>query len=151
MEYDCLSFENPVSVRFKCNRCTICCGDTEKRSRNILLLKTEAERIAQKTLKNMNEFVNRAVGFEPYQYRMRKNSGGKCLFLKDNQCVIYGIRPLICMFYPFELGSVGGDKYVFAYTNECPCIGSGPNLKREYFDRLFRKFIKMMKENLAEA
>jgi len=146
-----LSFEHPVTVRFRCDRCTLCCGDAENRVRSILLLRTEAERIAQRTSRYVSEFADKVSGFEPYLYRMRKNSGGKCLFLKDNRCVIYGIRPLICRFYPFELKSAGGDRYVFAYTNECPCIGIGPNLKREYFDRLFRKFIKMMKENLAEA
>jgi len=99
----------------------------------------------------MSEFADKISGFEPYLYRMKKNSGGKCLFLKDNRCAIYGIRPLICRFYPFELRSAGEDQYVFAYTNECPCIGSGPNLKREYFDKLFKRFIKTMKEDLTEA
>ncbi len=146
-----MSFEHPVNVRFKCNRCTICCGDTGNRVRNILLLRTEVDWIAQKTLKRVSEFADKVSGFEPYQYRMRKNSGGKCLFLKENRCVIYGIRPLICRFYPFELKCAGEGRYVFAYTDECPCIGSGPNLEREYFDRLFKRFVKTMKENLAEA
>jgi Fe-S-cluster containining protein len=150
-ECDRLSFEHPVTVRFRCNRCTLCCGDAEKRVRNILLLKNEADRIAERTSKRVSEFTDRVSGFEPYLYRMKKNSGEKCLFLKNKSCAIYGIRPLICRFYPFELRSAGGDKYVFAYTNECPCIGTGPNLKREYFDRLFKRFVKMMKENLAEA
>jgi Fe-S-cluster containining protein len=114
-------------------------------------LRTEAERIAQRTSRYVSEFADKVSGFEPYLYRIRKNSGGKCLFLKDNHCVIYGIRPLICRFYPFELRSAGEDKYVFAYTNECPCIGSGPNLKSEYFDKLFKRFIKTMKEDLTEA
>ena len=142
-----LRFSYPKNVRFKCERCALCCGDTKDRVRSILLLRIEAERISQKTLKSVDDFAEKIEGFEPYVYRMKKTKNGKCVFLKDNLCSMYQIRPLICMFYPFELKEVGSNGYIFAYTDECPAIGNGPKLKRGYFERLFKKIMETMEEN----
>jgi Fe-S-cluster containining protein len=113
----------------------------------ILLLKSESERISQKTLKRLDEFAERIEGQEPYVYLMRKTSDGKCVFLKDNLCAIYEMRPLICVFYPFKLDNLGKNKYAFTYTEECLGIGSGSQLKKGFFDTLFAKFITLMRQN----
>jgi Fe-S-cluster containining protein len=105
----------------------------------------EAKRISQKTLKSVDEFAEKMEGCKPYAYKMKKTKDGKCIFLKGNLCTIYQIRPLICLFYPFELKEVGNDRYTFAHTRECPAIGKGPQLKRSYFETLFKKSMKMMK------
>jgi len=115
--------------------------------RSILLLKLEADRISQKTLKSIDDLAEKIEGFKPYVYRMKKTKDGKCIFLKDTLCNIYQMRPLICMFYPFELREVGSNRYVFAYTDECPAIGNGLKLKRGYFERLFKKFVELMNKN----
>jgi len=141
-----LKFDYPKNVYFKCERCALCCGDSKNRVRSILLLKIEAERISEKTLKDIDGFAEKIEGFEPYIYQVKKTKDGKCIFLKDNSCTIYQIRPLICAFYPFELKEVGSNRYTFAYTDECPAIGKGPQLKRSYFERLFKKAIKIMRE-----
>jgi Fe-S-cluster containining protein len=141
-----MKFDYPKNVRFKCERCALCCGDTKNRVRSILLLRIEAERISQRTLKSVDDFAEEIEGFEPYAYRMKKTEDGKCTFLKDNACSIYHTRPLICMFYPFEL-KVGSKRYIFAYTDECPAIGKGPQLKRDYFERLFKKIMETIEEN----
>jgi len=142
-----LGFDYPKNFRFKCEKCALCCGDTKNRVRSILLLRIEAEYISQSTLKSVDEFAEKIEGFEPYIYRMRKTEDGKCMFLKGNLCDIYQIRPLICMFYPFELKQVDSKRHTFAHTDECPAIGKGPELKRSYFEKLFEKFIKTMREN----
>ena len=142
-----MELDYPKNVRFKCERCALCCGDTKDRVRSILLLRIEAERISQKTLKSVEDFAEKIDGFAPYVYRMKKTKDGKCVFLGDNLCGIYEIRPLICMFYPFEFKEVGSNKYIFAYTDECPAIGKGPKLKRGYFEKLFKKIIMTMEEN----
>jgi len=142
-----MEFDYPKNVRFKCERCALCCGDAKNRARSILLLRIEAERISQKTLKSVEDFAEKIDGFEPYVYRMKKAKDGKCVFLRDNLCSVYEIRPLICMFYPFEFKEVGSNRYIFTYTDECPAIGKGPKLKRGYFEKLFKKIIIRMEEN----
>lgn len=141
-----LNFEYPKHVCFTCNRCALCCGDTEEMTRQILLLKTEAELIAKETSKSIDKFAEETEGSEPFAYKMRKN-GGKCVFLRDNLCSIYDRRPIICRFYPFKLENYGGNRYVFSYTEECLGIGKGTRLKRVFFEGLFREFLRSMSEN----
>jgi len=143
-----LEFDYPKNVHFKCERCALCCGDTKDRVRSILLLKIEAEHISKKTLKSVDEFTEKIGGHKPYVYLMKKTEDGKCIFLKGSSCTIYQIRPLICRFYPFELKEVESNRYTFAYTKECPAVGKGRQLKRSYFERLFRKFMRIMKANV---
>lgn len=150
MAPDNLDFEYPKHIRFKCDRCALCCGDTKDRVRAILLMQVEANRISKKTLKDLEEFVERVKNREPYIYRM-KTADGKCVFLRDSACTIYGLRPLICRFYPFELKDAGHDKHIFAYTDECPCIGMGPELEKEYFEKLFAESMKTMREEASKS
>jgi len=97
---------------------------------------------------DLDKFAEKIEGFEPYIYQMRKTEDGKCIFPKDDLCSIYQIRPLICRFYPFQLKNLGNNRYAFTYTDECSGIGKGPQLKRDFFERLFGKFIELMRKNI---
>lgn len=141
-----MGFEYPKNVRFTCERCAACCGNTRERVRMILLLKVEAERISRDTSKRIGEFAERIEGSEPYIYCMRKTDDGKCVFLKDKSCSIYQIRPLICRFYPFQLKYARNNRPVFTYTNECLGIGKGRELKRGFFEKLLEESMKSMEE-----
>lgn len=94
----------------------------------------------------VEELAERIEGSEPFLYMMKKE-GGRCIFLRDDLCSIYDIRPIICRFYPFRLENLGKNRYGFFYTEECPEIGRGPELKRGFFEELFREFTKSMSEN----
>ena len=62
----------------------------------MLLSLEEVERISFYTGLPPEEFVVVDDGF----YRL-KNKNGKCIFLsRNNECKIYPVRPLGCMFYP---------------------------------------------------
>jgi Fe-S-cluster containining protein len=123
----------------------LCCGDVRDRARTILLLRNEAYRISQKTVKTIGRFAKKTGDFKPYIYQMKKTTDGKCIFLTDRECTIYQIRPLICRFYPFELHNVGYERYAFAYTDECPCFGKGPELDKKHFEKLFAEFMRKLK------
>lgn len=142
-----LSFEYPEHVRFACERCAICCGDTIERSRSILLLRIEAERLAQKTSMSIREFAEKVENCEPYIYRMRKTAQGKCVFLKEKTCSVYALRPLVCRFYPFQLMNTGNGKFIFDYTTECPGIGKGSEMKKAFFAGLFEESADLMERN----
>jgi Fe-S-cluster containining protein len=131
-------FTHPVNLRFECIKCGLCCGDTEKKTRHILLLKGETEKIALQTGQPGTVFSVEAEGKHPYVYEMKKSSEGKCVFLKDNRCSIYPKRPLICIFYPFEL-KFEEDKnaHAFDFTLECPGINQGILLEKDDFKKLF--------------
>jgi Fe-S-cluster containining protein len=133
-----LDFTYPANVCFECNRCGLCCGDTQQKTRHILLLGSEAKAIAEALSIAITEFAEPVLGKEPYVYEMKKPQDGKCFFLKNNQCTNYDLRPLICRFYPFELKfAPDQDTHVFNATLECPTVGKGKTLTRKYFQELF--------------
>jgi Fe-S-cluster containining protein len=134
-----VNLEYPATVRFRCTICGICCGDTKEKIRHILLLKPEAEQIAKATFKPILAFAEKIENRTPYVYEMKKTpEDGKCVFLENNRCTIYPLRPLICRFYPFELKIARGGNYIFLFTEECPGINKGRILSETYFKKIFR-------------
>ena len=133
-----MDFTYPANVRFECNRCGLCCGDTIEKTRHVLLLESEAQDISAQTGLPIEDFTNEITSNIPYVYEIKKSSQGKCVFLESNQCNIYKSRPLICRFYPFEL-RFDQDKeiHIFNYTHECPTIGKGKTMTRKDFEELF--------------
>jgi Fe-S-cluster containining protein len=133
-----VDFTFPNNVLFECSKCGLCCGDTEDKTRHILLLESEATAISAETYLSKQDFTKQITGKTPYCYEMVKGSDGKCFFLKDNQCSIYTLRPLICRFYPFELKfEQENDQHIFSFTLECPKIGKGKQMCRKDFEELF--------------
>jgi Fe-S-cluster containining protein len=126
----------------------LCCGDTENRDRTILLMKIEASDIAEKTSMRLKEFAEKIEDCEPYIYKMKKTEKGKCIFLRDDLCTIYSVRPLICRFYPFQLKSSENGKHSFMCTGECVGIGQGPELNERFFEKLFTYLTNQMERNL---
>jgi Fe-S-cluster containining protein len=134
-----MSFIYPRNIRFKCLKCGICCGNTQERTRHVLLLNEEANEIAKATNQSISEFATEIEKRAPYRYEMKKRKeDGKCVFLKENRCVIYSKRPLICRFYPFGFANHEQQK-TFYYTKECPGIGKGHAMTEIDFSKLFRQ------------
>jgi Fe-S-cluster containining protein len=133
-----VSFTYPASKKFECNKCGLCCGDTKQKTRHILLLETEAKKIAAHFSILILDFSTEIKDKHPYVYEMKKTNEGKCVYLKDNQCSIYTLRPLICRFYPFEL-KFDKDKglHNFDFTLECSGINQGKVLNEKDFKKLF--------------
>lgn len=133
-----MDFTCPNNVLFECSKCGLCCGDTQQKTRHILVLESEANAIATATSLPKQAFTKQITDKNPYCYEMKKSSEGKCFFLKDNQCSIYKLRPLICRFYPFELKfNSDKDQHVFDFTVECPGISKGRIIARKDFEALF--------------
>jgi Fe-S-cluster containining protein len=134
-----LRYEYPTHIRYSCERCALCCGDTDQKVRRILILESEADDISKRTQMNIEKFTESYDKYKPYSYQIKKIENGKCIFLRDKACSIYEFRPLICRFYPFRL-DFKKDAYVFNCTNECPGIGKGKILKKDFFKKLFDHF-----------
>ena len=117
--------------------------DTKTHVRRVLLLKEEAKHVSTVSRKPMEEFTVEVVGREPYAYEMKKTmEGKKCVFLDGDSCSIYAVRPLVCRFYPFQLSKGRRQKYSFSATAECPGVGRGEILRKEFFENLFRQACK---------
>lgn len=137
-----VGFSYPQNVRFQCARCGLCCGDTETKTRRILLLEADVKRASEASSKPVEDFAFKVEGYEPYVWEMRKTANaGKCVFLNGNNCAIYTSRPLICIFYPFELRAGKKGTHEFHYTIECAGIGRGRRLGKSYFENLFKQIL----------
>ena len=128
----------PKNIRFECQRCAKCCGDTPERERNILLLKHDVKQISAVAKLEPAEFSSPSSDTEPYRYVMKKKEG-KCVFLKGIDCQIYPHRPLICRFYPFSLEQLGAESYEFRVSEECPGVKLGKVIKEKDFREMLDK------------
>ena len=136
-----MHFHYPADICFACSKCGLCCGDTPTNKRHVLLLRSDVDRIATETNREISTFASEVYGKKPYLYEMHKNVDGKCVFLQENKCTLYAVRPLICRFYPFELTSDQKGFCTFRVTDECPgvcpgTIGVGEKLAEGYFRAL---------------
>jgi Fe-S-cluster containining protein len=133
-----VDFTCPNNVIFECSKCGLCCGDTKEKNRHVLLLEQETNIISNETCLPKETFTTQIADKDPYCCEMKKNNEGKCFFLKDNQCGIYELRPLICRFYPFELKfDPDKNQYAFSFTFECPGITKGRLVTKKDFEDLF--------------
>jgi Fe-S-cluster containining protein len=103
-------------------------------------LRTDAQTISRLISKPVGTFAREVEGHAPYTYEMRKTGKEpKCFFLEAASCSVYEKRPLVCRFYPFELRTMKDGKPRFFFTEECPALGKGKTLQRDYFEKLFNR------------
>jgi len=144
-----MGFKYPRNLTFTCSKCGLCCGDAARKKRHILLLESDAQQIAVQTKQQICAFAAETEGKEPYVYEMHKAAEtGKCIFLRDNECTIYGARPLICRFYPFELTAAENGDACFGVTFECPgvaCLGT-PKGGKTLGESHFRTLLKLARD-----
>ncbi|MBT0158432.1 YkgJ family cysteine cluster protein [Candidatus Bathyarchaeota archaeon A05DMB-2] len=134
-----MDFDYPTELRFKCIECGKCCGDTTEKTRHILLLRKEAEKIAEAIQQPVSMFAVAIADKAPYTFELRKTvKDGKCVFLVDNRYSIYVLRPLICRFYPFELKPNEAKRHTFSYTDDCSGVNRGEQLDEAFFRKLFQ-------------
>lgn len=135
----------PKKLRFECQRCARCCGDTSHRGRNLLLTKKEVERIAKRTGRSPMSFASPISNNGHYGYKMKKRSG-KCVFLVGKACSIYNVRPLVCRFYPLSINKKN-KRYVFEVSDDCPGVGLGKTLSAEKLESMVEEAKSILKAN----
>lgn len=135
----------PRGIRFLCTKCAMCCRDTPTRARQILLLKRDAQQISEMTGQAILSFAEPSQRETRFPYEMKKVDGC-CIFLKGNNCTIYEGRPLLCRCYPFSLKR-RKNIYSFHPTHECPAIGDGEKLGRQFFADLLKLTLERFGED----
>jgi Fe-S-cluster containining protein len=143
-----MSFSYPRDLCFECIRCGLCCGDTNDRTRHVLLLPKEADSISVFAGLPVEEFTLPVKGKSPYVFEMKKKRG-KCVFLRIGKCAVYRVRPLLCRFYPFSLRADKNGRFRFLVTAECPGLKTGKILDKLFFACLFEEACSRFGEDLA--
>jgi Fe-S-cluster containining protein len=124
----------PSKVKFECQRCARCCGDTPHRGRIIYLLENEVNRITKNTGLHTLEFASPISGMGNYSHKIKKRNG-VCIFLKNKACRIYNAKPAACELYPFSV-SKNNSMLVFDISEDCPGIGLGECILDKEFTKL---------------
>jgi Fe-S-cluster containining protein len=125
----------PAHLRWICLRCTRSCRDLPGRRRNILLAPSDIRRITGAARLTAKEFSVPSRGRVPYERKMRKLRG-RCMFLQGSRCSIYGVRPLICRFYPFFLRPARDGTFDIGFDPSCSGMGKGPHRGERFFHSL---------------
>lgn len=135
----------PDHLRWVCVRCANSCRDVPPRNRNILLTASDIEHITRAKRISPQEFSVSTHGRFPYERKMKKVEG-RCVFLQGSWCSIYGVRPLICRFYPFSLGRSEEGVLEVRFDSSCSGIGKGP-MRGEAF---FHNLVELAKRELCQ-
>lgn len=61
-----------------------------------------------------------------------------CIFLEDNKCQIYPVRPFQCKTFPFWPQNVKSEKRWATIMEECPGIGEGKPYSHEEIEKVFK-------------
>jgi|APIni6443716594_1056825.scaffolds.fasta_scaffold179245_2 hypothetical protein len=108
-------------IRFQCTQCGICCTGEPG---IVYVDKGEAKRIASYLKIPIDVLTERMIDPVKDGYTAREAEGGRCIFY-ENGCVIYPVRPIQCLTFPFWFQNM---RSVSAWDDallQCPGIGQG--------------------------
>ncbi len=91
------------------NECRACCFDTQ-----MPLLESDLERLEAHTGRPRDAFSEQDETDRP---RRLSNTDGHCVFLGDQGCTVYDVRPAGCRLYPLVLDP---DKGQGVLDDDCP-------------------------------
>jgi len=101
------------------------------------MTRNEVWRLSRRLGLNTSQFAVETGEDRNFPFEMKKESDGKCIFLRERGCSIYDDRPLVCKCYPFSIEELTPDLYAFEPNlDECPGIGDGGELRDDFFRRL---------------
>jgi len=137
-------------IGFSCKGCADCCRDNGNIEETIFVGPEEIRDIASFTKLEWDEIVTPFPeiikipegGSVTFGWSLKRKDGA-CLFLVENRCSIYEVRPRICATYPFMIDE---DHLVIF-----PCNGLTYPIERndalEISERLMDRFYKENKED----
>lgn len=113
-------------VCFSCKGCGHCCSGEPG---FVFLSSEEIDSIASFLDMERDDFLTaftrRIDRGEYYEVSLRERADYSCIFLKNNRCEIYPVRPLQCRTYPFW-DYLMKDRVLYEAEKEaCPGIGEG--------------------------
>lgn len=116
-------------VRFECQPdCANCC-----RAENgfVFLSENEAAAIARHLETGNDEFREWFTRSVEGQLCLVDGQGDNCVFLEEDQCLIYEVRPAQCRSYPFWPECIRDEESWHKTQMACPGIGKGGVISRE--------------------
>jgi Fe-S-cluster containining protein len=134
-----VEFYYPANIGWKCVKCGDCCGDVAQKTRMILLLPDDINRIEKTEEKNFYHEWDEGnfIGL------MCKKENGKCVFHTLEGCRIYENRALLCRMFPFWLEKKD-ETFVIEISHNCPGTNNEEYLEEAFFTKLLQMALRAM-------
>jgi Fe-S-cluster containining protein len=132
-----------------CHQKIFCCINPRKEEGFVTISIEDAKKIREKTGKKFQDFLdysklskkalqsceddkeNSEIIKEGRVLRLKMGKDGRCVFLKNNQCSVYEIRPLLCRMYPFWYRKTKSGKIeIELFDRNEPCRMSKANTSK---------------------
>jgi len=121
-------------IRFKCQQgCSSCC-----KSGGVVLISDEDVPKISKYLKlSIEDFLKRYTKKDGKKIFLIDREINDCIFLEDDKCQIYPVRPAQCKTFPFWPQNLKSEKRWHIIMDECPGIGEGKEFSRQDIEDVF--------------
>jgi Fe-S-cluster containining protein len=117
-----------AGIRFACIGCGQCCTGAPG---TVFMNRETSERIAAHLRLAHAEFLERYAYPFRNGHSLREKPNGDCIFLEQNRCTIYPVRPPQCRTYPFWPENLRSEAAWARTCKECPGIGAGRLYRRD--------------------
>lgn len=143
-------------LRFECTGCGNCCSNPDG---YVTLTAEEAGKIAAYLEITETEFLEKYADLDPdgNTFKLRSFTAasipngmkmeqppkvGDCIFLHDDRCIVYPVRPLQCSTFPFWPENVKSPYRWKIVAQDCPGIDEG----RVYLSEEIEAILALMKK-----
>lgn len=148
--------------KFECTKCGACCKDTEilvtVTDGDILRISRTLELAPNEMLRALDFYITEPdtpppTGLEKIPaiqterglayVALKKMENGDCIFLKDDQCMIHPIRPMVCRSFPFVFSVSNNQRNwgLSAKQEICPGLGTGSKVSKTELDSLAKEVL----------
>ncbi|MBI5345676.1 MAG: YkgJ family cysteine cluster protein [Chlamydiae bacterium] len=128
-------------LKFECQKnCCNCCSKFP--GYTWLTLKDEL-RIADFFKISLDEFRKRYCRFVKGRLSLKENYRNfDCVFIKDNKCSIYAIRPIQCSAFPFWPNNLSSKEAFDSLEEYCPGCNKGKHHSFDEINKILNEFIQ---------
>ena len=85
-------------LKFSCKGCGKCCGGAPG---YVWIDNTEITTISKHLKIEEKDFIKKYTRRIVYRISLKEQDNYDCIFLRDNKCMIYPVRPIQCQSYPW--------------------------------------------------
>ena len=124
-----------AGLRFECAKCGNCC---QLPGGKVFLNGEEIRDICLHLNLSFGQFIKTYIKEESGRYFLKDNEKGGCIFLEDNRCSIYSIRPNQCRIFPFWSENLKSRFRWKQLIPLCPGIGIGDLYSAEWIQHMLR-------------
>lgn len=132
-------YEN--GLRFECTGCGACCR-IEDGYVEITLeeLSRVSDYLGLEMVVMMERYILRQK--EPGIFEIKSGEDRACIFLKENRCQIYDVRPNQCQTFPFWPENLKSKYRWHLVSKECPGIGKGPVFSKQEIESILHRQVQ---------